>query len=43
MFLLDSNKLTRIQDILTARLTRSDGPPMFKYDVMFKNGTADTL
>jgi hypothetical protein len=43
MFLLDSNKLTRIQDILSARLTRTDGPPVFKCDVTFKNGTADTL
>jgi hypothetical protein len=43
MFLLDSNKLTRIQDILTERLTRTVGPPLFKCDVMFKNGTADTF
>jgi hypothetical protein len=41
MFLVDSNKLTRIQDILTQRLTRTVGPPLFKCDVMFKNGTAD--
>lgn len=43
LFLLDSNKLTRIQDILTARLTRTAGPPSFKCDVTFKNGTADTF
>jgi len=43
MFLLDSNKLTRIQDILTGRLNRREGPPLFKCDVMFKNGMADTF
>jgi len=42
-FLLDANKLTRIQDILTARLTRNQSSPVFKCDVMFKNGTTDTF
>jgi hypothetical protein len=41
MFLLDSNKLTRIQDILTERLKRNDGPPRFRCDVTFKNNTSD--
>jgi len=42
-FLLDSNKLTRIQDILTARLSRDAVAPVFKCDVSFRNGTTDTF
>jgi hypothetical protein len=40
---LDSNKLTRIQNILTDRLTRNQVPPSFNCAVTLRNGTADTF
>ncbi len=43
LFLLDSNKLTRIQNILTDRLTRNQVPPSFNCAVTLRNGTADTF
>ena len=43
LFLLDSNKLTRIQNILTDRLTRNQVPPSFNCAVTLRNGTDDTF